>query len=412
MSSSSLPIDIHAFFVAHSQLNPTTVAIDTSSTLNPAASSTTPTANQSNKPAQRYTFDRVFSSDEGQCSIWSSVESLVSRFLEGYNVTVLAYGQTSSGKSYTMGTDRVASSDLFDSDLEDEADGPMSSDRIGVIPRAVHNIFHRIQSVSTTSNQISIKASYVEIYNEDLIDLIASSASASMPGQLPQVTIREDKDGKIIWSGLKEVKVSNARAVMDLLERGSSVRQTNSTDMNAQSSRSHAIFSLSLTQKKLSGTSGNSPTAGKRSRVTSPTPGSRSGTPVPPSDSDWVTVTSKFHFVDLAGSERLKRTSAAGERVKEGISINVSLCLFYLLVHFSGPSSYPCTQGPALQYHKHTPLSPSHLARLHSLVHPHLATISLSPGAVHTRRQFSLRPHQLFSTQTWIILSSKNLLSV
>ncbi|EGG05370.1 uncharacterized protein MELLADRAFT_78111 [Melampsora larici-populina 98AG31] len=307
-----------------SALNSSTVAIENPVQSTSTASSSTPNASQGHKAIQRFTFDRVYSPEEGQESIWGSVESLVSRFLEGYNVTVLAYGQTSSGKSYTMGTDRLSPSDLTDFEADDTLE--LSSERIGIIPRAVHNIFHRIRQLPPSSNQTTIKTSYVEIYNEDLIDLVASSSSQST--QLPQVTIREDKDGKIIWSGLKEMKVSNASDVLDLLQRGSSARQTNSTEMNAQSSRSHAIFSLSLTQKKPSG--GNSLSAslnhsGRRSQVSSPTPGSRAEPSVSSLDSEWVTVTSKFHFVDLAGSERLKRTSAVGERVKEGISINSGL---------------------------------------------------------------------------------------
>lgn len=307
-----------------SALNSSTVAIENPVQSTSTASSSTPNATQGHKAIQRFTFDRVYSPEEGQGCIWGSVEGLISRFLEGYNVTVLAYGQTSSGKSYTMGTDRLSPSDLVDFEADDTVE--LSSDRIGIIPRAVHNIFHRIRQLPPSSNQTTIKTSYVEIYNEDLIDLVASSSSQST--QLPQVTIREDKDGKIIWSGLKEVKVSNASDVLDLLQRGSSARQTNSTEMNAQSSRSHAIFSLSLTQKKPSG--GNSLSAslnqsGRRSQVSSPTPGSRAETSAPSLDSEWVTVTSKFHFVDLAGSERLKRTSAVGERVKEGISINSGL---------------------------------------------------------------------------------------
>ncbi|KAG0147379.1 hypothetical protein CROQUDRAFT_656109 [Cronartium quercuum f. sp. fusiforme G11] len=295
-----------------SALNSTTVAIENAVQPNAGASSSTSGAQQAHKAVQRFTFDRVYSPDEGQQSIWASVEGLVARFLEGYNVTVLAYGQTSSGKSYTMGTDRLSAAELAEHDSTDDDDSTASA-RIGIIPRAVRTIFHRIRQSPTTAKQTTIKTSYVEIYNEDLIDLVAgSSSSASAPGQ---VTIREDKDGKIIWSGLKELKVTGAREVMEILERGSSVRQTNSTDMNAQSSRSHAIFSLSLTQRKSNSPSNGS---GRRSRVASPTPGAGA-------DSEWVTVTSKFHFVDLAGSERLKRTAAVGERVKEGISINSGL---------------------------------------------------------------------------------------
>ncbi|CAH7688191.1 hypothetical protein PPACK8108_LOCUS23119 [Phakopsora pachyrhizi] len=304
-------------------LNSTTVSIEAS----PVSVSGTPTAassnsysGQSSKNNLRFTFDRVYAPDEGQSAIWSSVEALVGRFLEGYNVTVFAYGQTSSGKSYTMGTDRVSATCELDHSQQDDLG--VDSDRLGIIPRAVQTIFQRVNQISSPTSKISLKASYVEIYNEDLIDLVACSQSAS--SMLPQVTIREDKDGNIIWSGLREVQVSSAKETMELLHNGSAVRQTNSTQMNAQSSRSHAIFSIHFTQCKLSSSNqvgSPSSTSNKRlsAHVTSPV--SAGGE----LEGEWITVTSKFHFVDLAGSERLKRTSAIGDRIKEGISINSGL---------------------------------------------------------------------------------------
>jgi kinesin family protein 4/21/27 len=215
-----------------------------------------------------------------------------------------------------MGTDRFT--DEIDSGhlSADHDDQVINSDRMGIIPRALHTIFNKIHQQHHHSTQINVKTSYVEIYNEDLIDLLACSSSPA--SSLPQVTIREDKDGNIIWSGLKEVKVTRASEALSLLEQGSQVRQTNSTEMNAQSSRSHAIFSLSLTQRKLSGSNSNGSSFNKRtSKITSPNNSFDEG--------EWSTISSKFHFVDLAGSERLKRTAAVAERVKEGISINVSL---------------------------------------------------------------------------------------
>ncbi|CEQ39858.1 SPOSA6832_01442 [Sporobolomyces salmonicolor] len=301
-----------------------------------------------------FTYDRVIGPDERQPAVYECASSLVDSFLEGMNATILAYGQTSSGKSYTMGTDNAFSDSIGD-------------ERQGITPRAVAEIFDRMKEVQRESKgatSFTSKVSYIEIYNEDLIDLLAGDMDAR-----PTVQIREDKQGNIIWSGLREVKVSTAADVMNLLATGSTLRQTGATDMNAQSSRSHAIFSLTITQRKWSGlgpppsvnTSPQSPRIANRlsglPRVTSPTPGARASTPTsdrpgsrsglrPPSQigrpssplgnesayggaDSWSTLTSKFHFVDLAGSERvstclcylLKRTSALGERAKEGISI-------------------------------------------------------------------------------------------
>ncbi|GAA6019601.1 hypothetical protein JCM11491_002819 [Sporobolomyces phaffii] len=329
-----------------------------------------------------FTFDRVIGPDEGQSAVYESAASLVESFLDGMNATILAYGQTSSGKSYTMGTDRIG-------DEEDTA----FVDRQGITPRAVAEVFERMHDAQRESNggsTFSAKVSYVEIYNEDLIDLLAGDADVR-----PTVQIREDKQGNIIWSGLREVKVSSAAEVMNLLSAGSTLRQTGATDMNAQSSRSHAIFSLTVTQRKWTGlgmppapspsvtTSPQSPRVQNRlsgiPRVTSPTPGARPSTPSgrpgsrsglrPPSmigrpsspapqqadDSfspsnggtdSWSLVTSKFHFVDLAGSERLKRTSALGDRAKEGISINAGLSSLGNVISALGDPTKKATHIP------------------------------------------------------------------
>ncbi|KAN0065233.1 hypothetical protein ACQY0O_001730 [Thecaphora frezii] len=335
---------------------------------------------------QVFSFDRVLSPNDGQAQVYSVAEPLISRFLEGYNTTILAYGQTSSGKSYTMGT--AAGDDV---DYEGLVTGQTADPQMGIIPRAVAQIFSTIKQNQARSSavQYSAKVSFIEIYNEDLIDLLADADGDARP----HVQIREGKNGTIIWSGLREVKVNNVAEVMNYLVQGSSVRRTNETDMNAQSSRSHAIFSLTLTQRKYIGSGTPPPGPGRstprlssglarpgssilppgsfdRNRVGSPAPGtlgtrphtpSSSGIPGPSgrhstiglrpasiagairsaspmfgsgddggsgkaaSEGEWTTVSSKFHFVDLAGSERLKRTAAQGERAKEGISINSGL---------------------------------------------------------------------------------------
>ncbi|SPO26340.1 related to KIP1 - kinesin-related protein [Ustilago trichophora] len=319
---------------------------------------------------QAFSFDRVFSPADGQPEIFTVAEPLIDRFMEGYNVTILAYGQTSSGKSYTMGTS--AGDEV---DYEGLVSGRAADPQMGIIPRAVARIFAAMRANKTSGTQYSAKVSFIEIYNEDLIDLLGDAVDGDAR---PHVQIREGKNGQIIWSGLREVKVSNVAEVMNHLLQGSSVRRTNETDMNAQSSRSHAIFSITLTQKKWVGSGpppnaappssfGGRSTPGGRavsslsrasgipmaSRVASPSFGRRTPSGIPAlggrsssiglrpasalgdagddsmsglgADGEWVTVSSKFHFVDLAGSERLKRTAAQGERVKEGISINSGL---------------------------------------------------------------------------------------
>lgn len=153
-------------------------------------------------------------------------------------------------------------------------------------------------------------ATYVEIYNEQLRDLLLPEHVA--PNERSPVTIREDTKGNIILTGLRQVEVNTVEDLLNTLNFGSTVRQTDATAINARSSRSHAVFSLHLVQKKPTQTSVHD----KRASV-----------PVESltGSETWTTTDSKMHFVDLAGSERLKNTHAEGARAKEGISINAGL---------------------------------------------------------------------------------------
>ncbi|KAF6764027.1 kinesin [Ephemerocybe angulata] len=298
---------------------------------------------------QVFTFDQVHGPPTSQYEMFeSTTKPLLSRFLEGFNCTILAYGQTSSGKTFTMtGID-------LDADPSDPSNG------MGVIPRAVSHIFSRANQIKEEKHgqwSYSMKASFIELYNEDLIDLLSLEDAT---GARREVQIREDKDGHIIWGGLREVNVRNASEVMSLIRKGTSIRRTNETDMNCpilpkrytgsgpppRSSSPLPPGGRSPSRLARPGSMYAGPTA---ARVSSPTQG-RPSTPsfasamhrgsLRPSSAlghsgdrsmtddepgDWVTVTSKFHFVDLAGSERLKRTAAQGERIKEGISINSGL---------------------------------------------------------------------------------------
>ncbi|KAI7862699.1 hypothetical protein BDF14DRAFT_1508941 [Spinellus fusiger] len=212
----------------------------------------------------------------------------------------------------------------------------------------------RLSSPSQPKPRYTVKVSFVEIYNEELIDLL----DASPPGEAPPVSIREDSKGQIYWTGVKEVVVHSTDDVLFYLEQGTQSRATGSTDMNEKSSRSHAIFSVSLKQEKWM-PSQSLPTA--FSRAASPTPSRSTGSKRPPSalnirsslndlrqseDGDWVITTSKFHFVDLAGSERLKRTAAEGDRRKEGININAGLLALGNVISALGDTSKRSTHIP------------------------------------------------------------------
>lgn len=376
------------------------MTVDASSAAPTASGSATAVATPSTAVGKKqvFTFDQVHPPTVTQHSLFTSTaQPLISRFMEGFNCTILAYGQTSSGKTFTMtGVD-------LDADPSDPNNG------MGIIPRAVSTIFSQARKLKEQRGgtwNYSIKGSFIEVYNEDLIDLLSSDEAT---GLRREVQIREGKDGSIIWGGLREVTVRNSNEVMHLIRQGTAIRRTNETDMNAQSSRSHAIFSLTLTQKKYTGsgipprsssplppggrspsrlarpgslyTSGSSPNA----RVSSPTMG-RPSTPSfqvamgrggglrpasslglrPPDNrqdddesGEWTTIVSKFHFVDLAGSERLKRTAAAGERIREGISINSGLLALGNVISALGDPSRAKSHT-----NSHVPYRDSKLTRL------------------------------------------------
>ncbi|KAG9318633.1 kinesin domain-containing protein [Chiua virens] len=380
--------------------NSTTVSVDAVSAT-PTASGAATASSSPSTPGKKqvFTFDQVHSPNTTQHALFTgTAQPLLERFLEGFNCTILAYGQTSSGKTFTMtGID-------LDANPSDPNNG------MGIIPRAVSTIFSQAKKLKDErggSWNFSIKGSFIEVYNEDLIDLLSSDEAM---GARREVQIREGKDGSIIWGGLREVNVRNTNEVMNLIRQGTSIRRTNETDMNAQSSRSHAIFSLTLTQKKFTGSgppprsssplppNGRSPSRLARpgslytgsptsARVSSPTMG-RPATPSfhaamgrggglrpasslglrPPdgraADNDddsgeWTTIVSKFHFVDLAGSERLKRTAAAGERIKEGISINSGLLALGNVISALGDPSRAKSHT-----NSHVPYRDSKLTRL------------------------------------------------
>ena len=234
--------------------------------------------------------------------------------------------------------------------------GTRFNDRTGLIPRTVQTIFDRVEQIRLESGPSATwecRLSFLELYNEEIIDLLSGSSLS--------ITIREERDGRILWAGVREIKVKTLPDVMALLQDGSARRKTGETTMNATSSRSHAIFSLTLVQRKRAalvhptesppraasstGLRRPSSTLGLNS-PRSPTPsGSRMAPPTsyhsplkpamlprpnsmqiaPVEDEEYVITTSKFNMVDLAGSERLKRTAAQGERMKEGIAINSGL---------------------------------------------------------------------------------------
>ncbi|XP_049975617.1 chromosome-associated kinesin KIF4A isoform X3 [Alexandromys fortis] len=222
-----------------------------------------------------FTYDFVFDPSTEQEEVFNTaVAPLIKGIFKGYNATVLAYGQTGSGKTYSMGG-------AYTAEQEHES-------TIGVIPRVIQLLFQEINKKSDF--EFTLKVSYLEIYNEEILDLLCPSREKT------QINIREDPKEGIKIVGLTEKTVLVASDTVDCLEQGNNSRTVASTAMNSQSSRSHAIFTISVEQRKKNDKNSN--------------------------------FRSKLHLVDLAGSERQKKTKAEGDRLKEGININRGLlCL-------------------------------------------------------------------------------------
>ncbi|XP_018406597.1 PREDICTED: kinesin-like protein KIF21A isoform X1 [Cyphomyrmex costatus] len=248
-------------------------------------------------PDKAFTYDYVFDTQVNQSAIYETcVNRLVEGALDGYNATVLAYGQTGSGKTYTMGTG-------FDVEIDETI--------VGIIPRAIKHLFdgiadkqNRAKERAQMPPEFKVTAQFLELYNEDLKDLLEPG------GPRGGARIHEDTMGNIHLAGVEPRVVTNPEQALEYLRLGALSRTTGSTQMNTQSSRSHAIFTLYIKQQRC---------------IKVEDPDADVDTSGIELANEFETLTAKFHFVDLAGSERLKRTGATGDRAKEGISINCGL---------------------------------------------------------------------------------------
>uniref|UniRef100_A0A671YQF9 Kinesin family member 21A n=1 Tax=Sparus aurata TaxID=8175 RepID=A0A671YQF9_SPAAU len=263
-----------------------------------------------------FTYDHVFDMDTQQETIYNHcTEKLIEGCFEGYNATIFAYGQTGSGKTYTMGTG-------FDVNIGEE--------ELGIIPRAVNHLFRgieeRIQAATEQGKPVpefKINAQFLELYNEEVLDLFDSTRDIEARKQRSNIKIHEDANGGIYTVGVTTRTVNSAAEMIQCLKLGALSRTTASTQMNVQSSRSHAIFTIHLSLVK------------KYNRLTNNS-----------EINEFETLTAKFHFVDLAGSERLKRTGATGDRAKEGISINCGLLALGNVISALGDRSKRSTHVP------------------------------------------------------------------
>ncbi|XP_008409074.1 kinesin-like protein KIF21A isoform X4 [Poecilia reticulata] len=271
-----------------------------------------------------FTYDFVFDMDSQQDAIYSTcTEKLIEGCFEGYNATVFAYGQTGSGKTYTMGTG-------FDVNIME--------DELGIIPRAVHHLFKGIEERRQVAQEqgrpvpeFKINAQFLELYNEEVLDLFDSTRDMK---QKSHIKIHEDANGGIYTVGVTTRTVSSEAEMMQCLKLGALSRTTASTQMNVQSSRSHAIFTIHLCQVRVCASDNQE---GENDNKVSNGNGEMD---------EYETLTAKFHFVDLAGSERLKRTGATGDRAKEGISINCGLLALGNVISALGDRSKRASHVP------------------------------------------------------------------
>ena len=215
-----------------------------------------------------FAFDHVFGPSSQNEDIFGEISQLVQSALDGYNVCIFCYGQTGSGKTFTMSA----------------ADG--------MIPRAVSQIYSTAQSLEEKGWKYSMEGSFIEVYNENLNDLLGRAEDLDKKKH----EIRHDMlKCKTDITGIKTVVLDSPDRVEEILQQASKNRSVAATQANERSSRSHSVFILKLT--------GENSITGERSEGT-------------------------LNLVDLAGSERLSHSGATGDRLKETQNINKSLsCL-------------------------------------------------------------------------------------
>ena len=219
----------------------------------------------------RFTFDYIFDQDSTQLELYlNTAKPSIKSLLEGYNSTIIAYGQTGTGKTYTMEGFTLIPFD----------------EKRGLVPRVVEDIFSYINSYEKNNIKFSIRSSYLQIYNEYISDLLFPEKK--------NLNIREDKNKGIFVEGLSEWIVDNPNDIYKLLGKGTENRAISSTSMNEISSRSHAIFIIILEQNILE-------------------------------EEKEIKKISKLNLVDLAGSERTRITGAKGKQLEESKKINKSL---------------------------------------------------------------------------------------
>eukprot|EP00947_MAST-08B_sp_MAST-8B-sp1_P006670 g6670.t1 len=345
---------------------------------------------------KKFTFDHALAPETAQEQVFQRcVRPLVDGCFDGYNATVFAYGQTGSGKTFTMGSGGDHHVSVLaatggtsgglggggsggvggggrglgsvDGGISGSIGGAEDGSDLGIIPRSIERIFALIGEATDPSGgggrggpgragragrveraeraewaEYLVRVSFLEIYQESVRDLLHPETPSK------EIAIREAADGSILVAGAKEAVVTSAADTHKLLRQGAVVRTTGSTLMNEQSSRSHAIFTIIIEQRRQydstskagagAGFAPPSPSGNASPEALSPESeekkdrdhhhhDNRSPLSSPPAQRECTEeyTRAKFHLVDLAGSERNKRTRTEGKRFREGVRINEGL---------------------------------------------------------------------------------------
>ena len=259
---------------------------------------------------RQFSYDAVFSPEASQKEVYDrSVGDAVRRnIFRGYNTTIIAYGQSASGKTFTMSgqkeADKMAPSpvgssfvETFNFDKLPSKDDYSLGDDDGIIPRAIHDLFKAKQR-HESAGEVSISLTYMEIYNEELRDLLVDEHPQALK-------LRDSGEEGFFVVGLSSVLVKSAKHARDLMDAATTRRRTSSTKLNLRSSRSHAICTLTVSiNPALNSQTTSADTIGSR------------GSEI---------ITAKLTMVDLAGSERIKQSGVTGIAQKESININKDL---------------------------------------------------------------------------------------
>jgi centromeric protein E len=295
----------------------TTSPTDVNTIIKTTSSSNDTTTTTNNNTT--YKFDQVYNENSTTTQIYNDIISdiIYSVCNHGRNGTVFTYGQTSTGKTYTMhGIMKEVGRDLFDYSHDNNSGSSsreIETDDDGFILRRVSfepdsTTKKSSSSNSSTTTTTNIHISCIELYNEELYDLLSSSPNSSNTSNtLPSsLTIHEDRKGNVVIPNLIEWEVSNVSELLKAIEIADEKRTVGSNGMNERSSRSHTIFRIRYVVKKEEVDNKENVVGSSMKKVV-------------------TTTSSVLNLVDLAGSESVRLTGAKGIRQKEGGKINQSL---------------------------------------------------------------------------------------